>query len=50
VRPADPGRGELRPEGDDQQDPKRRYPIDDQVMEIERSRVAPLRILEQHQG
>jgi hypothetical protein len=48
VRPAGPGRGELGPEGGDQQDPKRRHPIDDQIIELEGGRVAPLRILEQH--
>jgi predicted ATPase len=32
---ADPGRGELGPEGDDHQHPKRRDAIDDQVAQIE---------------
>src|SRR6516164_9449082 len=49
VRAADPGRGEFGPEGDDQQDPKHRHPIYDQIIELERGRVAPLRVLEQHQ-
>jgi hypothetical protein len=49
MRPTDPGRGELRTEGDDQQKRQRRYPVDDQVQQLERGRVTPLRVLEQHQ-
>ena len=49
VPPAGPGRGELRPERDNQQNRQSRHPVDDQIQKLQRSRIAPLRILEQPQ-
>ena len=39
----------IRPEGDDEQDGKARYPIYGQVEQFARGRVDPMRVLEDHQ-
>ena len=49
VRTADPGRRELRPEGDDHQDRQRGHPLDEQVERLARGRVDPVHVLEHHQ-
>ena len=44
-----PGRGELRPRGDEEQQWQRRCPRHGQGQQLERGRVDPVRVLEQHQ-
>src|SRR5215468_8713750 len=45
----DPGRRELRPEGEDHQHPQREYPIDEEVEDLARGGIAPVHVLPYHQ-
>ena len=49
VRPAGPGRLELRAEGDQQQDPQPSRALDREVEQLARARVDPVHVLEDHQ-
>ena len=49
LRAADPRRRELRAKCDDHEDAERGHPIDQQVEQLARGRVAPVRVLENHQ-
>ena len=49
MRAADPGRGEFRAEGDHQQRAQTRQPIDEPAEHVERSRVDPMRVLQQRE-
>ena len=49
VRPSDPGRRKLRPEGEDDQDPQGGDPINEQIEGHARSGIAPMHVLEHHQ-
>ncbi len=50
VRLPGPRRLKFRPEGDDEQDRERLQSFDGQRQEFDRRRVAPMRVLEQHQN
>ena len=45
----DPGRRELRPEGEDHQHPQRGHPIDEEVERLARGGIAPVHVLPHHQ-
>ncbi len=49
MRLADPGRGELRPKGDDQHCAKVRHSVDQSAENIERRGIDPVRVLQHHE-